>query len=153
MDFDNLISRLEELPTVTAVATRPFEFIGAGHIPFVADFLDAAGIPNLDLSSIADLERSNPSYTEPAYQAALKINRYVKTKEQQQRVREFLKTLLPVGDYPNAVLLQEAQRRACLDMYREANERFFRRRHPELPPDAYSTPSAADQLASHLSAS
>ena len=151
IDFENLVLRLERLPTVTKVTTRPFEFIGAGNVPFVADFLDAAGMPNLDLSPIADLPRSNPSYTGPAHQCALTINRHVSAKNQQAQVRKFLKHLFPVGEYPSAVLFQEAERQACLDTYREVNERFFRRRHPELPPDVYSTPQATEYLATFLS--
>jgi hypothetical protein len=152
IDFENLVERLEKLPTVTKVTTRPFEFIGAGNVPFVADFLDAAGLPDVDLSPIADLPRSNPSYTGPAYQCALTINRHVSGRNQRAQVRKFLKDLFPVGEYPSAVLFQEAERQACLDTYREVNESFFRRRHPELPPDVYSTPEATEYLARHLSA-
>lgn len=150
MDFGALVTRLGAIPTVTEVTTRPFELIGAGPIPFVDDFLAAAATPRIDLSALAGIKQSNPSYTLPAYQAALTINRLVSTRRQQLDVRKFLKHLFPVGDYPNPVLFTDLERKACLDLYAPSNEEFFRRYHPDIPHDVYSTDEATKQLATYL---
>lgn len=150
MDYGNLASRLEALETVTEVITRPFETIGSGAVPFVTDFLRAAGMKNIDVISLDEMEQSNPSYTEPAYQAALTINRLVRKMHVRAEVRAFLKRLFPVEDYPKPVFFNDEQRQQCLDLYRDSNEEFFRKYHPELPHDVYSTDAATKQLATYL---
>ncbi len=149
MDFSNLVERLEAIPYIESVTTRPFEIIGAGHIPFVADFLEAAGMRGIDLSNLVDMKKSNPSYTEPAYQAALTLNRLARNKDRKD-VRKFLKHLFPVTDYANPVLFSDEERQQYLDLYSETNEAFFRRYHPDIPADVYSSVEATKQLANHL---
>jgi phosphatidylglycerophosphate synthase len=135
--YTRLIESLESVPGVGDIQVRPFEIIAGGGHPFVADFLEMAGLEGIRVPE-ADIP-SNQSYTAPAWEAAMVMNQYVESPKQAKTVRRFLSKLFPAGEYPKPVLLSDEERRELLEMYREDNRDLFTRYLPQFPPDSYST--------------
>lgn len=149
--YGELIDQIIDIPTVTEIRVRPFEIIGAGAAAFVADFLDGIGQSELTADIPARiLAVSNPSYTDPAWRAALAVNSLLETNEQRTNFRRFIRTLFPADSYPEAPLLNEDERLDLLARYRSHNERLFAEYLPEFPMDAYSTLDGVDRLKDHL---
>lgn len=149
--YRDLVEVLGGLPTVESIDIRPFEIIGAGAAPFVADFLASFDLAHL-VSHIENFGKSNPSYTQPAWEAALLMNPHLRTPEQRDDTRKFLKQLFPPDEYPPAQLMTDEQRMELLDIYAPANESFFRDFLPGYPVDSYATPEGVDKLRTFLPA-
>ena len=145
--YTELMAEIAEVPTVDSIRVRPFEVIQEGAPSFVADFLDALGVADLivDVPKKA-LSMTNPSYTEPAWRAALAVNPLLDDDDQVTKVRRFLRELFPVEDHPKAPLLTDDERRDLIERYRAENERLFREHMPGFPVDAYSTPEGLASL-------
>jgi hypothetical protein len=150
--YAELLDSLVALPTVERMRIRPFEIIAAGAAAFVADFLDGIGVGELVLElEPKTMASANPSYTVPAWQAAMAINRFVDTEEKREEVRRFLREMFPLGEYPKPELLTETQRMRLIERYSPHNERLFAKYLPEFPVDAYSTLEGVSKLEGFLS--
>lgn len=151
VDFAELIESVAAIPTVDRVGVKPFEIIQAGAPAFVADFLAVVDSGALvEYLRPAQLDPTNPSFTRPAWEAALRINPLLDRPDQPKKVRKFLNALFPPGEYPKAPLLTEAERHDLIERYRPQNERLFTKYLPAFPVDAYSTPEGTDKLRNHL---
>jgi hypothetical protein len=138
--FTELIGDVSTVPTVSEVRVRPFEIIQAGSAAFTSDFLDNLGAGDLvHQLEPKTLATTNPSYTQPAWVAALAINRLLTKPEHPDKVRKFLTDLFPPGEYPAAQLLTDEERLSMLTRYRDENAELFATYLPEFPKDAYST--------------
>jgi hypothetical protein len=149
--YQDLIQAIETVPTVEEISVAPFELIGAGGVPFVTHFLRSL---NLGLERLVadreDEKPSNPSYTQPAYELALKINKHLETPAQRELTRKYLRQLFPADEYPKAQLLTDDQRNELIEVYRPTNEKFFAEYLPEFPVDSYSSPEATGRLGAWL---
>ena len=148
VDFNTLLQTMGSVSGVDEIRVRPFEVIGAGGAAFVADFLGLAGLGGI--SAPSEDGASNPSYTAPAWEAAMVINRHIDDPRDVQAVREFLNRLFPPGDYPKASLLTDSERETLLDLYADANLTLFETYMEDFPADSYSNPAATDELGAFL---
>jgi len=138
--YTQLLALVGAAPSVQSLRVRPFETIQAGAAAFTADFLDELGLGELVYElEPKTLATTNPSYTQPAWEAALALNPLLSAPDQPNKVRKFLTDLFPPGEYPPAQLLTDEERLAMLTRYRDENEALFTRYLPEFPRDTYST--------------
>lgn len=144
--YRDLMEVIAGLPTVASTRVRPFEIIEAGAPSFVADFLSYFGAEDL-VPLLTNFTPSNPSYTQPAWEAALEMNPHLRTEEQITATRKFLRELFPPGDYPRAALMTDDERSRLLEIYAPANQSFFRDFLPGYPADSYLTEEATKRLA------
>ena len=149
--YQDVIDSILAVPTIDEVKVSPFEIIGAGAMPYVRYFLESldAGIEHL-LPHVGNLRQSNPSYTKPAYEMALQVNKTLETVEEKREMRRHLKKLYPVGEHPKPELLTDEQRASLIELYRPANEKLFATHMPEFPLDGYSTAGGTTRLAGWL---
>jgi len=149
--YQDVIDSIKAVPTVDEIKVSPFEIIGAGPEAFARYFLRSLDLNLEHLSSeLGELRRSNPSYTQPAYEIALRINKHLETRAQKEATRTYLKALFPVGEYPKAQLLAKEERLELIERYRPLNEKFFATHMPDFPVDSYSSVEATQRLASWL---
>ena len=149
--YQDLVQAIAEVPTVEKISVAPFELIGAGGGRFVTHFMESLdlGIEAL-VADRDDPKPSNPSYTQPAYELAMKINKRLETPAQRELTRKYLRELFPADEYPKAQLLTNEQRSELIEIYRPANEKFFAEYLSEFPVDSYSSPEATSRLGSWL---
>lgn len=147
--YRDLLEVVANVPTVENIRIRPFEIIGGGAVPFVADFLADFGVEDL-ISFITNFDRNNASYTQPALEAALQVNPHLRTQEERRNMMEFLKEMFPPEDYPKAALLTKQERRRILEIYNSANQALFRDYLPGYPVDSYLSQKATRRLGATL---
>jgi hypothetical protein len=145
--FSELIDAVGAVDGVDRVHVRLFESIRSGAREFVADFLELVDAGRL-AHGLADevLEVARPSFTQPAWEAALRLNHLVTSPEEIRRLRRFLVDLFPTEQYPAASLLTESERAHLVAEHREDNERVFSAHLPDLPLTTYSTVDAIEGL-------
>lgn len=110
---------------------RTFEQIRElGEVGFYRDFLGLCGVTNAeDFTINEDYARGRPanrSYGQLGMQIALRVNPLLSPKEKKV-FRRFLQEHFSTATHPRAVLLDEEQRLAMLEKYRESNRRLFER--------------------------
>lgn len=145
--FGHLLESFEAADCVASIRVRPFEIIELGAPTFVADFLGSVGLGQM-LEHVQHFRSSNPSYTEPAWKAAMKLNRLVSTPAQVRQVRLFLRELFPADEYPRAQLLTQSERLDLLVRYAPDNEDVFRRYMADFPRETYSRLDTLAHIAS-----
>lgn len=150
MYFYQLAARLTEMKEVTTLRVRPFEIISAGSVPFIRDLLSPLQLARLDLSGLSDLPRKNPSYSNEALRIALKLNAHIQTKSERKILKRLLSEAFPIREYGKAQLLDDDQRRALIECYREDNERLFEAFMPNFPKDSYSDLETSSKVGGFL---
>lgn len=148
--YQDLVQAVADVPTVEKISVAPFELIGAGGGPFMTHFMQSLDLGIEGMITDQQLGPSNPSYTQPAYELAKKINKHLETPAQRELTRKYLRKLYPADKYPRAQLLTEEQRSELIEIYRPTNETFFAEYLPEFPVDSYSSPEATSRLGAWL---
>ena len=110
---------------------RAFEQIRhLGEVGFYRDFLSLCGVSDVGNFTIHDDyskgRAANRSYGQLGMQIAQRVNPLLSRKEMRV-LRRFLQEHFSTATHPRAVLLDEEQRRAIFESYRESNRRLFER--------------------------
>ena len=97
--------------------------IRAGQANFLSDFFDS--FMHVDAEKFQNFEYPalrNPSIGDLGLEFALKINPYLKSKQEQKLARNFLQQVFSNVDYPRPVLLSEEQKQALKVQYMAENQ-------------------------------
>ena len=110
---------------------RAFERIRQlGDVGFFRDFLSLCGVGDVENFSInSDYAKgrvANRSYGQLGMQIAHRVNPLLSPKEK-KKLRRFLQEHFSTATHPRAVLLDEEQRDAIFESYRESNRQLFER--------------------------
>lgn len=110
---------------------RAFEQIrNLGEVEFYRDFLSLCGVSDVGNFTVHDEyskgRAANRSYGQLGMQIAHRVNPLLNRKERRM-LRRFLQENFSTATHPRAVLLDELQREAIFDKYRESNRRLFKR--------------------------
>jgi len=151
IDLAELGSRIERLARVDSLSVQPFEIISAGSVAYLDHFMEVVEMAGKLDYTVLDADYSaNRSYSQKGLDIALKINSDLDTPKQREAVKRFLKKQFGVDQYPSAVIWDDVERKAIIELYRQSNEKLFARYMPHLPADSYSSVEATAKLAKVL---
>jgi hypothetical protein len=140
INYHELMRRIERLDRVDSLWVRPFEIIGGGSVAYLDHFMEAVGMAGkLDYSPLESSYSANRSYSQKGLDIALKINSEIDTPKQGEAVKKFLKKHFGVDQYPKAVIWDDVERKAIIDLYRDSNQQLFANYMPDLPDDSYAS--------------
>lgn len=111
---------------------RAFEQIRQlGEDGFYRDFLSLCGVRDVENFKVHEEyskgRAANRSYGQLGMQIAQRVNPLLHTRKERRMLRRFLQEHFSTATHPRAVLLDEEQRGAIFDKYRESNRRLFER--------------------------
>jgi hypothetical protein len=102
-----------------------------GEIGFYRDFLSLCRVTGVEDFTIneqyAKGRPANRSYGQLGMQIAQRVNPLLSRKKEKKVLRRFLQEHFSTATHPRAVLLNEEQRKAIFETYRESNRRLFER--------------------------
>ena len=147
----DVADRIAALPQVARVVVRPFEFLAAGPVAYVDDFLDLAGLRGeLDLRYLTRKLHVGRRFSGSAIPVATALLRLATTDEQRADVRRLVLHHLAAVSEADTRWLTGADRSALLAAHRDASRALLSRYRPDLPPDAYDDDAGIAALAHHL---
>jgi hypothetical protein len=147
LDYRDLIARLENIPDVVDVRTRPFELVGTSAASYAHDVVCALDLSaQIDLAAVGDDLIPYRLYSQRAATIALDVNADLDSDRDQRLVRDFLLGHFPGTDDESTRVVTTDDRRRILAAYATANRGLFERWMPDLPRDGYDSDEATARL-------